>query len=43
MHILRDSPHPRSERVIRAHSAFRGSQCKYEYAEAFELIFKLGI
>ena len=41
--VMRESPHPRSYKVIKSHSAFRGSQCKCEYAEAFELIFKLGM
>jgi len=35
-----DFPFPRSEKTIRALSAFRGSQSGYEAAEAFELIYE---
>ena len=41
--VMRKSPHPRSENVLRAHSTFRGAQIGFEYAEAFELAFKRGI
>lgn len=37
--VMRDSPHPRSEKMIKALAAFRGSQCGREYAESFQLIF----
>ena len=37
--VMRDSPHPRSEKMIKARAAFRGSQCGREYAESFQLIF----
>ena len=33
-------PFPRSEKTIRSLAAFRGSQCGFEAAEAFELVFK---
>lgn len=35
---VRDFPHPRSERIIRALSEFRGSQAGARGAEAFELV-----
>ena len=35
-----DFPFPRSEKTIRALSAFRGSQSGYEAAEAFELVYE---
>ena len=33
-------PFPRSEKTIRSLAAFRGSQCGYEAAEAFELVYE---
>jgi len=35
-----DFPFPRSEKTIRSLAAFRGSQCGYEAAEAFELVYE---
>jgi LmbE family N-acetylglucosaminyl deacetylase len=35
---LRDYPHPRSERAIRAAASFHGSSCGCEYAEPFVLV-----
>ena len=40
---MRESPHPRSSRVVKSHAAFRGSSCNCEYAETFELIYKFGL
>lgn len=39
--ILRDFPHPRSQEVIKAQAALRGSQAGVRYAEAFQTPFKL--
>ena len=33
-------PFPRSEKTIRSLAAFRGSQCGFEAAEAFELVYE---
>ena len=33
-------PFPRSEKTIRSLAAFRGSQCGFEAAEAFELLYE---
>lgn len=41
--VVREHPHPRSERAINALAEYRGSQSGYEYAEAFEMVFKRGI
>jgi LmbE family N-acetylglucosaminyl deacetylase len=35
--VLREQPHPRSEKSITALAQVRGSACGHEYAEAFEL------
>jgi LmbE family N-acetylglucosaminyl deacetylase len=35
---LREYPHPRSERAIRAAASFHGSSCGCEYAEPFVLV-----
>ncbi|MDP7621511.1 MAG: PIG-L family deacetylase [SAR324 cluster bacterium] len=35
-----DFPFPRSEKAMRSLAAFRGSQCGYEAAEAFQLIYE---
>ncbi len=35
-----DHPFPRSEKSIRALATVRGSQCGYNYAEAFQLIYQ---
>lgn len=37
--VMRDYPHPRSEKAIRGLAAFRGSQAGCNYAESFELVF----
>jgi len=41
--VVRDHPHPRSERAIKALAEYRGSQSGYEYAEAFQMVFKRGM
>ena len=33
-------PFPRSKKTIRSLAAFRGSQCGFEAAEAFELVYE---
>lgn len=38
--VMRPSPHPRSIEVLTGHSAYRGGQCGYQYAEAFQTAFK---
>lgn len=38
--VLRNRPHPRSEQVLKAFAIKRGSEIGYEYAEAFQLVFK---
>ena len=37
---IADFPFPRSEKNIRSLAAFRGSQCGYEAAEGFNLIYE---
>jgi len=39
--VLREEPHPRSEKHLKAIAAARGSQCGSEYAEAFQIVFGL--
>lgn len=41
--VIRDVPHPRSHRNIKALAAIRGSESGYENAEAFQTIFRLGV
>lgn len=41
--VLRDAPHPRCERNIKALAAVRGSEGGYMNAEAFYSMFKLGV
>ena len=41
--VMRPSPQPRSTEVLSGHARARGSQCGYEYAEAFQSVFKRGI
>jgi len=41
--VIRDFPHPRSIKVLRSLAAYRGAQANYNYAEAFQLVFKRGI
>lgn len=41
--VMRDFPHPRSPEVLKALAAYRGAQAGYEYAEAFQLVFKRGL
>jgi LmbE family N-acetylglucosaminyl deacetylase len=38
--VVRDFPHPRSEKIIRALAAFRGGQAGFEHAEAFQVAFQ---
>ncbi len=37
---MEEFPFPRSEKNIRSLPAFRGSQCGFEAAESFELIYE---
>ena len=39
--VLRDYPHPRSQEVVRALAALRGSQAGVQYAEAFQAPFRV--
>lgn len=41
--VMREAPHPRSPEVIRGHAAYRGGQCGKRFAEAFEIVFRLGL
>ena len=41
--VMRDFPHPRSPEVLKGLAAYRGAQAGYEYAEAFQLVFKRGL
>lgn len=41
--VIRPAPHPRSIEVLKGHSAYRGGQCSYKYAEAFQTAFKRGV
>lgn len=41
--VMRDFPHPRSAEVLKGLAAYRGAQAGYEYAEAFQLVFKRGL
>ena len=37
---MRPVPHPRSVEVLTANASSRGAQSGYQYAEAFQMIFK---
>ena len=41
--VIRKNPHPRSKEALHSLSVIRGSQCGEEYAEAFQLVFGLGV
>ena len=41
--VIRKPPHPRSVQSLEALAVYRGSQCGHEYAEAFELVFQIGV
>lgn len=41
--VMRDSPHPRSEQMIKGLASYRGGQSGYIYAEAFQLVFQRGV
>ena len=38
--VMRDYPHPRSEEGLKGLAAYRGTQCGFNYAEAFECVFR---
>ena len=38
--VMRLAPHPRSDEVLTSHARTRGAQSDYQYAEAFQLVFK---
>lgn len=38
--VMRDYPHPRSRESIKGLAAYRGTQAKCNYAEAFECVFR---
>ena len=40
--IVRKSPHPRSEKNIKALSVVRGAESGYAHAEAFQIAFEIG-
>lgn len=41
--VMRPVPHPRSVEVLTANASSRGAQSGYQYAEAFQMIFKRGL
>lgn len=41
--IIREVPHPRSEQNIAALSIVRGSEIGYSHAEAFQVVFEIGV
>lgn len=41
--IIRDVPHPRCEQNIAALSIVRGSEIGYPHAEAFQVVFEIGV
>lgn len=41
--VMRDYPHPRSEKAIRGLAAYRGGQSGQKYSEAFQTIFQRGL
>lgn len=38
--VMRDPPHPRSEKVLRGHAIYRGGQCGCFSAEAFQQVYR---
>jgi LmbE family N-acetylglucosaminyl deacetylase len=38
--VMRDQPHPRSEKILRALASLRGSQAGFKSAEAFQTVFR---
>lgn len=40
--VIREAPHPRSKETLRAHSIYRGGQCGFAAAEAFQQVYLLG-
>jgi LmbE family N-acetylglucosaminyl deacetylase len=38
--VMREQPHPRSERMLRSLAALRGGQSGFENAEAFQTVFR---
>lgn len=38
--VMRDYPHPRSEKALRGLASYRGSQAGCHYAESFEVVFR---
>ena len=38
--VMRKSPHPRSESVVRALAKYRGAQIGFEYAESFQICYQ---
>lgn len=40
--VVRDTPHPRSEKNIKSLSVVRGAESGFEYAEAFQVVFQIG-
>lgn len=41
--VLRNCPHPRRPRIIGNLASLRGAQSGFEYAEAFECVFRRGL
>lgn len=41
--VVRVTPHPRSQRNLKALAALRGSECGFENAEAFQSILRIGV
>lgn len=41
--VMRDYPHPRSAEALRGLALYRGAQAGFNYAEAFECVFRRGI
>lgn len=41
--VFRPAPHPRSIEILKGHAAYRGGQCCFHYAEAFQTAFRRGV
>lgn len=41
--VIRPAPHPRSVEILKGHAAYRGGQCCFYYAEAFQTAFRRGV
>lgn len=41
--VMRNAPHPRSEKVMRGHAVYRGGQSGFLYAESFQTVFQTNL